>query len=266
MGEEEKEEMQDVARRGDVGNREERSGDDNSLTELCSHLDGSSPNKKNGSQSSSAEYCDRKVGKEIHASLNSSFKFLGHNKYMEELVAMAFLENTDYWLGTQRKAKSNSSSSNTASNWFLSLDDEVQDLANRPKNDGENEFINMIPELNYFDASHFECSICMDPFYHPVALECRHKFCRPCITEMFRREYSDLTTGELCNIWTSSKKIKCPVCRASTTVVGQMPVLGVLCKHMFPSEYDDRKKQDEYDDVIKKIWENTEQPCYCTLS
>lgn len=56
-------------------------------------------------------------------------------------------------------------------------------LRKRPRSDSETQYISKYPELDYFD-SNTDCSICFEPFFHPIRLECGHTFCKPCLEKL----------------------------------------------------------------------------------
>ena len=142
-------------------------------------------------------------------------------------------------------------------------------LSKRPRLDSESQYITKFPELDYFNKD-IDCSICFEPFYHPIMLECGHTYCKPCLEQLLCAEDVDLN---ITDVWANLKgpkanfRIKCPNCRQQSTVSGKMPVLAVLCKQIHPNYYMDRRKraQKEFDQIVFNLW-NQQQPCTCAIS
>ena len=142
-------------------------------------------------------------------------------------------------------------------------------LKKRPRSDSETQYITKYPELNYFD-NNTECSICFEPFFHPIRLECGHTFCKPCLEQLVCAGDAEV---DVTTVWAKLKepnadfRIKCPNCRQDSTVTGKMPVLGVLCKELHPGYYSDRRRQTqrEFDHLIHGLWKD-QKACSCSVS
>ena len=203
-----------------------------------------------------------KAGKDYLQKLRDTCMFLGGNKYMEELIAMALLENVD----EATSEKPDSGSDHKESLHSVSRD---PPLKKRPRSDSETQYMSKYPELNYFD-NNTECSICFEPFFHPIRLECGHTFCKPCLEQLVCAGDAEI---DVTRVWAKLKepsadfRIKCPNCRQDSTVTGKMPILGVLCKELHPGYYSDRRRrtQMEFDLLLQGLWKD-QKACNCTIS